>query len=164
MSTKNFIGLLVALLWLAGWLPSVRAREGAPLDERRKFIQGAARGAEPVGFDGVRWASVALPHDRGIAGPFATTNKPAGPQTELQYLSGRGPKDAVAWDFQISGGRRSGEAATIPVPSNWELHGFGSFTYGQEINTSRPSADSTAENSPCRKAGRAAGSISFSTA
>lgn len=55
-------------------------------------------------------------------------------KTELQYLSGHGPKDAVTWDFQISGGRRSGEAATIPVPSNWELHGFGSFTYGQETN------------------------------
>jgi beta-galactosidase/beta-glucuronidase len=56
------------------------------------------------------------------------------PTTEFQYLSGHGPKDAVPWDFQISGGRRSGEAATIPVPSNWELHGFGCFTYGQETN------------------------------
>ncbi|MEA3188596.1 MAG: hypothetical protein QOD99_2426, partial [Chthoniobacter sp.] len=51
------------------------------------------------------------------------------PKTELQYLSGHGPKDAVPWDFRISGGRRSGEATTIPVPSNWELHGFGTFTY-----------------------------------
>lgn len=54
------------------------------------------------------------------------------PQTELQYLTGRGPKDAVPWDFTITGGRRSGEAATIPVPSNWELHGFGALTYGKE--------------------------------
>jgi hypothetical protein len=52
------------------------------------------------------------------------------PKTELQYLSGHGPKDAVPWDFKIEGGRRSGEAATIPVPSNWELHGFGNYTYG----------------------------------
>lgn len=50
------------------------------------------------------------------------------PKTEIQYLSGHGPKDAVPWDFQISGGRRSGEATTIPVHSNWELHGFGNFT------------------------------------
>jgi hypothetical protein len=56
------------------------------------------------------------------------------PKTEFQYLTGRGPKDAVPWDFQITGGRRSGEATTIPVPSNWEFHGFGNFTYGQEIN------------------------------
>ncbi len=52
------------------------------------------------------------------------------PKTEIQYLSGHGPKDAVPWDFLISGGRRSGEATTIPVPSNWELQGFGNFTYG----------------------------------
>lgn len=57
-----------------------------------------------------------------------------GPKTELQYLSGHGPKDAVPWEFKIEGGRRSREAATIPVPSNWELHGFGTFTYGQETN------------------------------
>ncbi len=54
------------------------------------------------------------------------------PRTELQYLSGHGPQDAVPWDFKITGGRRSGEATTIPVPSNWELQGFGSFTYGKE--------------------------------
>ncbi len=56
------------------------------------------------------------------------------PVTELQYLSGHGPKDAVPWDFQINGGRRAGEAATLPVPSNWEFHGFGTFTYGQELD------------------------------
>lgn len=54
--------------------------------------------------------------------------------TEVVHLSGRGPKDAVPWDFQIRGGRRSGEEATLPVPSNWELHGFGDFTYGQEAD------------------------------
>ncbi len=52
------------------------------------------------------------------------------PKTEIQYLSGRGPKDAVPWNFKIEGGRRSGEATTIPVPSNWELHGFGNYTFG----------------------------------
>ncbi len=51
-------------------------------------------------------------------------------RTEIQYLSGQGPKDAIPWDFKIEGGRRSGEVATIPVPSNWELLGFGNFTYG----------------------------------
>lgn len=52
------------------------------------------------------------------------------PKTEIEYLSGHGPKDAVPWDFKIEGGRRSGEATTIPVPSNWELHGFGNYTFG----------------------------------
>jgi hypothetical protein len=53
-------------------------------------------------------------------------------ETEIQYLSGKGPKDAVPWDFSVTGGRRSGGWTTIPVPSNWEQQGFGSYNYGQE--------------------------------
>ena len=53
-------------------------------------------------------------------------------ETQIQYLSGKGPKDAVQWDFQASGGRRSGAWTTIPVPSNWEQQGFGGYNYGQE--------------------------------
>lgn len=56
----------------------------------------------------------------------------AEPQTERQYLSGRGPKDAVPWEFSVTAGRRAGEQTTIPVPSNWELQGFGTYNYGQE--------------------------------
>lgn len=54
------------------------------------------------------------------------------PQTERQYLSGRGPKDAVLWEFTVTDGRRAGEKTTIPVPSQWELQGFGTYNYGQE--------------------------------
>lgn len=53
-------------------------------------------------------------------------------ETERLYLSGRGPKDAVQWDFTVTAGRRAGEAATLPVPSQWEQHGFGTYNYGQE--------------------------------
>jgi hypothetical protein len=60
----------------------------------------------------------------------------SGQETQIRYLSGKGPKDAVAWDFQVTGGRRSGAWTTIPVPSNWELHGFGGYNYGQEANKS----------------------------
>jgi hypothetical protein len=56
----------------------------------------------------------------------------AGPQTERRYLSGQGPDDAVPWEFRVTGGRRAGEWTTLPVPSNWELHGFGTYNYGQE--------------------------------
>src|SRR5258708_13325745 len=56
----------------------------------------------------------------------------AEPRTERQYLSGHGPKDAVPWEFQVTGGRRAGELTTIPVPSNWEQQGFGAYNYGQE--------------------------------
>ena len=54
------------------------------------------------------------------------------PQTEVRFLSGHGPKDAVPWEFSVTGGRRAGEWTTIPVPSNWELQGFGTYNYGQE--------------------------------
>ncbi len=45
-------------------------------------------------------------------------------------LSGQGPSDAVEWDFRVSAGRRAGENAKIPVPSQWEQHGFGDYDYG----------------------------------
>ncbi|EGF91098.1 evolved beta-galactosidase subunit alpha [Asticcacaulis biprosthecium C19] len=56
----------------------------------------------------------------------------AAPQTERVYLSGKGPKDAVAWEFSVTEGRRAGEKTTIPVPSVWEQHGFGTYNYGNE--------------------------------
>jgi hypothetical protein len=58
----------------------------------------------------------------------------AAPATELVFLSGQGPRDAKLWQFSIDGGRRVGERTSIPVPSNWELQGFGSYRYGQERN------------------------------
>ena len=38
----------------------------------------------------------------------------------------------MEWDFKCSEGRRSGQWAKIPVPSNWEQHGFGNYNYGRE--------------------------------
>ena len=52
--------------------------------------------------------------------------------SEIVYLSGKGKDDAVKWDFYCTGGRNSGKWTTIPVPSNWELQGFGSYNYGSE--------------------------------
>ncbi len=51
-------------------------------------------------------------------------------ETEIQYLSGRGSDDTVDWQFKTTGGRRAGVWTTIPVPSNWELQGFGAYNYG----------------------------------
>ncbi len=48
---------------------------------------------------------------------------------ERYYLTGKGPDDAVIWDFKCSTGRNSGYWTTIPVPSNWETQGFGNYTY-----------------------------------
>ena len=50
--------------------------------------------------------------------------------TEIQYLSGKGSDDAVAWEFFCTDGRNSGQWTTIPVPSCWELQGFGTYQYG----------------------------------
>ncbi|MEO6002173.1 MAG: glycoside hydrolase family 2 TIM barrel-domain containing protein [Opitutus sp.] len=55
------------------------------------------------------------------------------PTTERKYLSGHGPSDAVPWDFSVTAGRRAGEWATLPVPSNWEQHGFGGYDYGEQV-------------------------------
>ncbi len=57
-------------------------------------------------------------------------------QTAIQYLSGKGKDDAVLWDFKVSEGMKAGQWAKIPVPSNWELHGFGKYNYGfnKEVN------------------------------
>jgi hypothetical protein len=52
--------------------------------------------------------------------------------TERIYLSGTGPDDAVEWEFRVDGGRESGDWGRIPVPSQWELEGFGELAYGQD--------------------------------
>ena len=54
-------------------------------------------------------------------------------QTQRQYLSGTGYDDAVEWEFMVTGGRRAGEWTTIPVPSCWELQGFGTYQYGMQF-------------------------------
>ncbi|QNL47812.1 beta-galactosidase [Olivibacter sp. SDN3] len=48
------------------------------------------------------------------------------------YLSGYDAANTVNWDFMMSEGRRSDEWTTIPVPSNWELQGFGNYNYGHD--------------------------------
>ncbi|VGO20465.1 glycoside hydrolase family 2 protein [Pontiella sulfatireligans] len=54
------------------------------------------------------------------------------PSAERIYLSGKGPSDAVEWDFFCSKGRKSGEWTKIQVPSNWEQQGFGNYNYGHD--------------------------------
>lgn len=51
-------------------------------------------------------------------------------KTEIQYLSGTDSEHTVNWDFFCTAGRNSGKWTTIPVPSNWELQGFGTYNYG----------------------------------
>jgi hypothetical protein len=51
--------------------------------------------------------------------------------TRVKYLSGTGKDDGVPWDFYCTAGRRSGAWSKIPVPSNWELQGFGGYNFGR---------------------------------
>ncbi|WP_295768308.1 glycoside hydrolase family 2 TIM barrel-domain containing protein [uncultured Mucilaginibacter sp.] len=58
-------------------------------------------------------------------------------QTQKMYLSGTGSDKTVNWQFHCSTGRNSGKWTTIPVPSNWELQGFGKYNYGWAKDTAR---------------------------
>ncbi len=55
-----------------------------------------------------------------------------GQQTEIRYLSGPDAANPVLWHFMVDGGRRAGVWSTLPVPSCWELHGFGTYNYGKD--------------------------------
>lgn len=50
---------------------------------------------------------------------------------ERIYLSGTGLDDTRTWDFFCSKGQNSGKWKKIEVPCNWELQGFGEYTYGR---------------------------------
>jgi len=54
---------------------------------------------------------------------------------QVQYLSDTGNNNTIAWDFFCTAGRNSGHWTTIPVPSCWELQGFGNYNYGRDYKT-----------------------------
>ncbi len=53
-------------------------------------------------------------------------------QTQIQYLSGTDADHTVQWDFFCTDGNNGGKWTKIPVPSNWELQGFGTYNYGHD--------------------------------
>jgi hypothetical protein len=52
-------------------------------------------------------------------------------ETGIQYLSGLGKDDPVTWQIMCDNGQNANKWSTIGVPSNWELQGFGIYTYGR---------------------------------
>jgi hypothetical protein len=50
-------------------------------------------------------------------------------ETDRQYLSGLDKDRTVDWRFQCTAGWQSGYWTNIPVPSQWELRGFGTLNY-----------------------------------
>ncbi len=54
-------------------------------------------------------------------------------ETRRQYLSGYGKDDAVPWEFQCTSGANSGFWTNLPVPSHWDMHGFGTLNYKKDL-------------------------------
>ncbi len=48
-------------------------------------------------------------------------------------MSGHGKDDAVPWKFFCTSGAQSGFWTNLPVPSCWELHGFGTLNYHKDL-------------------------------
>jgi hypothetical protein len=66
-------------------------------------------------------------------------------ETEILYLTGHGKDDPVKWDFMCSAGQNANKWSTIAVPSNWELQGFGIYTYGRENHNPWPKVQGKVE-------------------
>ncbi|HYG22218.1 MAG TPA: glycoside hydrolase family 2 TIM barrel-domain containing protein [Verrucomicrobiae bacterium] len=69
-----------------------------------------------------------------VAAVFAGSGfAPATAQETLrQYLSGKGKDDAVPWRFQCTSGANAGVWTNLPVPSHWDVHGFGTLSYKKD--------------------------------
>lgn len=65
-------------------------------------------------------------------------------QTEKIFLSGQDFEHPKKWDFYCTAGNNSKNWTKINVPSQWELEGFGEYTYGRwykELNQKEPSKE-----------------------
>jgi len=56
----------------------------------------------------------------------------AAPATERLYLSGRDKDNTVPWKFYCTSGANSGVWTNLPVPSQWDVKGFGTLTYKKD--------------------------------
>jgi hypothetical protein len=54
-------------------------------------------------------------------------------ETQIQYLSGHGKDDAVPWEFFCTSGANSGFWTNLPVPSQWDVKGFGTVNYHKDL-------------------------------
>src|ERR1051325_11944399 len=68
-----------------------------------------------------------------VLGVFGTAFSTGAQETQRQDLAGHGKDDAVPWKFFCTSGARSGFWTDLPVPSNWEMHGFGTLNYHKDL-------------------------------
>jgi hypothetical protein len=54
-------------------------------------------------------------------------------ETQVQFLSGHGKDDAVPWKFFCTSGANSGVWTNLPVPSQWDVKGFGTLNYSKDL-------------------------------
>ena len=54
-------------------------------------------------------------------------------ETQVQFLSGHGKDDAVPWKFLCTSGANSGVWTSLPVPSQWDVLGFGTLNYRGDL-------------------------------
>ena len=54
-------------------------------------------------------------------------------ETEVQFLSGHGKDDAIPWKFLCTSGAKSEVWTNLPVPSQWDVHGFGTLNYHKDL-------------------------------
>jgi len=64
-------------------------------------------------------------------------------QSQRVYLSGTDKDHTVQWDFFCDKGMNSGKWSKIAVPANWELQGFGKYSYGVQNRQDSTKADET---------------------
>jgi hypothetical protein len=57
----------------------------------------------------------------------------AAQETEVQFLSGHDKDDAILWEFQCTSGTNSGFWTNLPVPSHWDVKGFGTLNYHKDL-------------------------------
>lgn len=65
-------------------------------------------------------------------------------QSEVIFLSGEDFEHPKEWEFMCTGGMKSDKWGKINVPSQWELQGYGEYTYGRwykELNLKEPSKE-----------------------
>ncbi|MFA9186755.1 glycoside hydrolase family 2 TIM barrel-domain containing protein [Flavobacterium sp. FBOR7N2.3] len=76
--------------------------------------------------------------------PFLCVINANAQETTKVFLSGTDFEHPVKWDFMCTAGNNSKQWSKINVPSNWELEGFGEYTYGRwykELNQKEPSKE-----------------------
>ena len=57
----------------------------------------------------------------------------AAQETQIQFLSGHDKDDAVPWEFLCTSGTNSGFWTNLPVPSQWDVKGFGTLNYHKDL-------------------------------